>query len=137
MSTKDGGAKDNPAMSDEKAGEEYSGTTGKERAVHAGELHWLTQNMVDELVSWGRTGGARGHVRLKSDCDNTVKGLTDAVGKLLGERVIPESTPKTESQPRGRIEQAGKIIRGLIRVMTDQVAAETGKQLKGKDNIVQ
>ena len=49
--------------------------------------------MVDELKSWGHAGGARGHLKLKSDNDNVVKASKVAAGILLGGRVIPESPP--------------------------------------------
>ena len=90
-----------------------------------------------EHKSWGHTGCAGGHVVLKRDNENPVKAFKDAVGTLLGGRVIPENPPKGESQSNGRIEEAGKTIRGFVRVMKDQVETEAAVKLEGRDNIVQ
>ena len=139
MSNTDEEAKDNPVigMIDEKTGEKNARATGKKGPGQGGELDWLVQDMVEELKSCGHTGGANGHIILKSDNENAIKALKEAVGKLLGGRVVPENPPKGESQSNGRVEGAGKTIRGFVRVMKDQVEAEAGVKLEGKDNIVQ
>ena len=62
-----------------------------------GEMDWLIIDMVEELKSWGHTGGNSGHIIMKSDNENAIKSLRDAVGRLLGGRVIPENPPKGES----------------------------------------
>ena len=67
--------------------------------------------MGDEIKSRGHTGGARGHIILKSDNENAVNALNDAVGKLLGGMVIRESLINGERQSNGRTEEAGKTIR--------------------------
>ena len=54
---------------------------------------------------------------MKSDNENAIKSLREAVGRLLGGRVIPENPPKGESQSNGRIEESGKTIRGFVKVM--------------------
>ena len=60
---------------------------------------------------------------LKSDNDNAVKVLQDAVENLLGGRIIPESPLKGESQPNGKIEEAVETLKESVRVMKDQVEA--------------
>ena len=139
MSTKDEEARSNPVigMIDEKTCGKYARATGRKGAGQAGDMDWLIQDMVEELKSWGHTGGAGGHIILKSDNENAVKALKDAVGKLLGGRVIPENPPKGESQSNGRIEDAGKTIRGFVKVIKDQVETEAAVKLEGQDNIVQ
>ena len=49
--------------------------------------------MVEEPTSRGYTGGAGGHIILKSENENAIKLLKDAVVKLIGGRVIPENLP--------------------------------------------
>ena len=119
LSTKDGEAKDNPmiGMVDESTGEKYARAAGKKGVGADGEMDWLIIDMVEELKSWGHTGGNSGHIIMKSDNKNAIKSLRDAVGRLLGGRVIPENPPKGESQSNGRIEESGKTIRGFVKVM--------------------
>ena len=74
---------------------------------------------------------------MKRDNGNSIKVVKDAVGKLLGGRVIPECPPKGESQSNGRIEEAGKTMRGFVRIMKDQIETEAMVQLEGHDAIVQ
>ena len=74
---------------------------------------------------------------MKSDNEYSIKAVRDAVGKLLGGRVIPENPPEGESQSNGRIEEAGKTIRGFVRVMKSQIEEKAGIKIEGKDIITQ
>ena len=69
---------------------------------------------------------------MKSDKDNPVKALKGAVGKSLGERVIPENPPKGESQSDVRVEDAGKKIKGFVRLRKDKAETEAALQVRGK-----
>ena len=139
MSKVDEDAKTNPmiAMVDEGTGERYSRATGKKGVGVGGELDWLIQDMVNELKSWGHSGGSGGHVILKCDNENAVKALRDAVGRLLGGRVIPENPPKGESQANGMVEQTVSTVRGFVKVLKNQIEDMADSELDGKDNIVQ
>ena len=74
---------------------------------------------------------------MKSDNENAVKAVRDAVGRLLGGRVIPEAPPKGESQANGRAEEAGKTIRGFARVLKSHLEEEAEVSVSGKDVITQ
>ena len=110
MSKKDEEAKENPIMGmvDEQTGEKYARAVGNKGLGNPGDMDWLILDMVEELKSWGHTGGSSGHLILKSDNENAIKAVRDSVGKLLGGRVIPENPPKGENQANGRAEEAGK-----------------------------
>jgi hypothetical protein len=139
MSKKDEEAKVNPiiGMIDEATGEKYARAAGRKGIGTAGEMDWLIKDMVEELKAWGHTGGTNGHIIMKSDNEPAVVALRDAVGRLLGGRVIPESPPKGESQANGRIEDAGKTIRGFAKVMRDQLEDNARIDISGTDNITQ
>ena len=139
MSKKDEEAKENPilAMVDEKTGERYARACGSKGVGSHGELDWLIQDMTDELKSWGHTGGVNGHIILKSDNENAVKALRDAVGRLLGGRVIPENLLKGESQANGKVEETCKTTRGFMKVLKSQLEENTGVKIEGKDSITQ
>ena len=100
MSKADEEAKENPiiGMVDEQTGEKYSRAAGKKGVGENGDMDWIIKDMVSELKAWGHCGGNSGHIILKCDNENSIKALRDAVGKLLGGRVIPENSPKGESQ---------------------------------------
>ena len=85
-------------MVDESTGEKYARASGKKGTGSNGDLDWLIQDMFDELKARGDTGGASGHIILKSGNEPALRALRDAVGRLLGGRVIPENPPKGESQ---------------------------------------
>ena len=108
-------------MIDKQTGEKYARATGKKGVGTAGELDWLIQDMTHELKAWGHSGGIGGHIIMKCDNENTIKALHDAVGKLLGGRVIPEHPPKGESQSNGRPEEVGRTMRGFARVLKAQL----------------
>jgi len=93
--------------------------------------------MVEELRSWGHTGGNSGHIIMKSVNENAIKSLRDAVARLLGGRVIPENPPQGESQSIGRIEESGKTIRGFVKVMKSQIEDKADITIEGKDIITQ
>ena len=137
MSKHDEEAKENPiiGMVDEQTGEKYARAAGRKGAGVAGEMDWLIQDIVAELKAWGHSGGANGHIILKCDNENSIKALRDAVGKLLGGRVIPENPPKGESQSNGRAEEAGKTCRGFAKVLRDQLEESTGVTISSQDAI--
>ena len=139
MSRKDEEAKENPVlgMVDESTGDKYARATGQKGLGKNGEMDWLIQDMVNELRAWGHTGGPSGHIIMKSDNENSIKAVRDAVGRLLGGRVVPEGPPKGESQSNGRVEEAGKTIIGFARVLKDQLEKNAKVEILGSDVITQ
>ena len=98
------------SMIDEAACETYARVIGKMVAAK-------DYNIDQELKSWGHTGAADGHIIFKKENGSAIQALKDAVGKLLGGRAILGTQSKAESQSNGRIEDAGKTIKGFVRVM--------------------
>ena len=139
MSKADEEAKDNPliCMLDEQTGEKFARAVGQKGTGGNGEMNWLLNDMVEELRAWGHVGGAGGHLILKCDNENAIKAVRDAVGRILGGRVIPEGPPKGESQSNGRIEEAGKTVRGFARVLKYQLEEKTGVAIDSDAPIMQ
>jgi len=139
MSKEDEAASKNPLLVaiDEQTGEKYARAVGRKGLGADGEMDWLVKDIVEELKSWGHTGGANGHIILKSDAENAIVALKEAAGRLLGGRVIPEHPPKGESQSNGRAEEAGKTVRGFTRVLKEQIEENIDKELAPGDPIVQ
>ena len=99
MSDEDFKASVNPliVMVDEETGEKYCRATGRKGLGTDGTMDRLVKDMVEELRTWGHAGGAGSLIIWKRDNNNAVKALDDAVGKLMGGKVIPENPPQGTS----------------------------------------
>ena len=71
-------------MIDEASGYRYMRAVGKKGLGEGQEMQWLIKDISDELKSWGYTGGSNGEIILKSDGENSIKALRDAVGRYHG-----------------------------------------------------
>ena len=67
---------------------------------------------------------------IKSDNENSIKSVADALARHHGGKVVPELSAKGESQSNGRAEEAGKTTRGFARVMEFQVQEKFGVQIE-------
>ena len=139
MSKEDEATKKNPmiVMVDEQSGDKYARATGVKGTGHHGELDWLIKDMTEELKAWGHAGGTGGHIILKSDNEASVVALREAVGRLLGGKVVPESPPRGESQSNGRVEEAGKTTREFVKVLKSLLEEKLGEKIKPDGAIVQ
>ena len=137
MSSADEAASANPilVMVDESTGDRYARAVGQKGPGVFGSMDWLIKDMVDELRSWGHTGGETGHIILKSDGEPAIVALRTAVGRYLGGRVVPEDIPRGESQSNGTVEEAGKTVREYALVLKEQLEAETGVRLAPDSNL--
>ena len=50
-----------------------------------------------------------------------MKAVREALAKYHGGTITPEQSPTGESQANGYTEEAGKTIRGLVKVMKEQI----------------
>lgn len=116
-------------MHDEATGNQYMRAVNKKGLGDGTELEWLIKDMHEELKSWGHTGGAGGRLILKSDGEPSIKAVRDALGRFHGGQITPEQPPPGESQSNGRVEQAGKTIRGYVRVFKDMIEDKTGQKI--------
>ena len=93
--------------------------------------------MHEELKSWGYPGGGDNALILKRDGEKSMIGIRDALGVYHGGRITPEKPPTGESQSNGKIEEAGKTIRGIAKSFEDQIEFKTKKELDAADIIMQ
>lgn len=85
----------------------------------------------------GTHRGPDSRMILKSDTENALKAVREAVGKYHGGIVVPENPPRGESQSNGRVEEAGKTIREHTRAMKEQLGDRAQMTLKSDDIITQ
>ena len=109
--------------------------TGSKGIGENGETDWLIKDMVEELKSWGHTGGPESSLILKCDGEPAIKAVRDMVGRMLGGTVVPENTPKNESQCNGAAEEAGKTVSEVVVVFKEQLEERAGIEIKPGDNI--
>ena len=110
-------------MVNEETGDKYARMV-EHKGLHGGpdgSMEWLVVDMSKELQSWGHSGGPDGHIIYKSDNENSITSVMNALAKCHGGRVVPETSAKGESQSNGRAEEAGKTIRGFARVLKFQL----------------
>eukprot|EP00973_Karenia_brevis_P092748 12413963-Karenia_brevis.AAC.1 len=62
-----------------------------------GEMDWLVKDVSTELKVWAHAGGEGGALILKSDSENAIVAVRNAIGKFHGGRMIPEAPAKGES----------------------------------------
>ena len=113
-------------MIDEATDNRYMRAVGKKGLGEGTEMEWLIKDMHEELKSWGYTGGNGGELILKSDGENSIKAVRDALGRYHGGKVTPEQPPPGESQSNGKVEEAGKTIRSYVKVFKDMLEEKTG-----------
>ena len=116
-------------MVDESTDSRYMRAVGKKGLGEGKEMEWLIRDMDEELKSWGYTGGQNEELILKSDGENSIKAVRDALGRYHGGKVTPEQPPPGESQSNGRVEEAGKTIRGIVRTHKDRIEHQIGEKL--------
>ena len=124
-------------MVDEGTGNKYMRAVAKKGLGEGKEMEWLIKDMDEELKSWGHSGGEESELILKSDGEPSVKAVRDALGRYHGGRVTPEQPPPGESQANGRVEEAGKTIRGMVKVFKDVIEHNIGEKLSTEAIILQ
>ena len=124
-------------MIDEGTDYRYMRAVGRKGLGEGTEMEWLIKDMAEELKSWGHIGGRDGELILKSDGEPSIKAVRDALGRYHGGKIIPEQPPPGESQSNGKVEEAGKTIRGYIRVFKDAMERRSGETIGTGDIILQ
>ena len=99
-------------MLDEGTGDKYARAVGQ-KGLGGGseEMQWLIADLHEELKAWGHHGGDGGHIILKSDNENPIVTVRDALARYHGGKIVIDKPPKYESQSNGAIEEAGKTVR--------------------------
>ena len=116
-------------MLDETTDNRYMRAVNRKGLGDGNEMEWLVKDMHEELKSWGHAGGDGGELILKSDGEPSIRALRDALGRYHGGKVTPELPPPGESQSNGRVEEAGKTLRGYIKVFMDMLEEKVNQKL--------
>ncbi len=83
----------------------------------ANDMDWLIKDLDEELKSWGYTGGEKEKLIFKSDGERAIVAVREALAKYHGGKITPELAPRGESSFNVRVEEAGKTVRGLVKVL--------------------
>ena len=139
MNKNDKAASDNPMilMLEEETGNVYMRATGMKGLGEGTHMEWLIKDMHEELKSWGHPGGEGHKIIFKSDGEPAIVAVRETLGRYHGGTVIPEQPPRGESQSNGRVEEAGKTIRGMVRVYVSQLEERANVEIEPEDVILQ
>ena len=139
MNQDDEKASKNPMilMTEEPNGHRYMRAVGQKGLGEGSEMGWIIKDMDDGLKSWGHPGGAEEKLIFKSDGEPAMKFVREALARYHGGTISPEQPPTGESQANGYTEEAGKTVRGLVKVMKEQMEDRAGMKLEPEDVIMQ
>ena len=101
------------------------------------QMSWLIRDLHEELKSWGYPGGADNKLIFKSDGEPAIKVVREALARYHGGEITPEQPPVGEKESNGAVEQAGQVIRGIVKTLKDQIEFNTGGKLDPEDSIMQ
>ena len=113
-------------MIDEDTSNRYMRQVSQKGLGEERDMPWLVHDMHDDLKAWGRPGGPGGKLILKSDAEKPMIALREAIARLHGGVVTPEQPPKGEHASNGRVEEAGRTIRDMVRVLKLQLESNLG-----------
>ena len=106
-------------MKDESTGEKYARIVAHKGVQEGEDGVWIVNDIVAELKSWGYQGGDSGHLIIKSDGESAIGVVVETIAHKLGGKVVIEKAPKGESQSNGAVEEAGKSVREVAKVLKD------------------
>ena len=100
-------------------------------------MDWLIKDLDEELKSRGNPGGIKEQLIFKSNAKRSTVAVKEAFAKYHGGKITLELSPKGESSSNGRVEEAGKTVRGLVKVLKDQMEHKTHMTIESSDVIMQ
>ena len=132
-------ASKNPAMVmiDEETGNRYMRMVAHKGLDEGPEGEWIIKDMHEELKAWGHPGGGKNALVMKSDGEPAMVAVREALAAYHGGSIAPEKPPKGESQSNGRVEEAGKTIRGIAKVLKDQIERRTQMKIEAEHPVMQ
>ena len=124
-------------MVDETGGNRYMRAVGRKGLGNNNEMDWLIKDLDEELKPRRYPGGDKEELIFKSDGERSIVAVREALAKYHGGKITPELSPKGESSSNGRVEEAGKTVRGLVKVLKDQMEFKTYMTIESSDVIMQ
>ena len=131
MSQEEEKASENPlmVMVVESTGKRYMRAVGKKGLGEGNEMDWLIIDMHEELKSWGYPGGGDNELILKSDGEPAIRAVRERLSRYHGGKITPEQPAKGESSSNGKVEEAGKTTRSIVKVFKDMIETKIGEEI--------
>ena len=131
-------AVDNPAvvMTDESTGNRYMRLVESKGSKEETADPWLIKDLHAELKAWGRPGGGDNKLVIKSDGESPIVAVREALARKHGGIISPEQPPKGEHASNGIVEEAGKTIRDMAKVLKLQLESNLGRMLHMKEPVM-
>ena len=85
-------------------------------------VEWIGKALADDLTLWGHNNCV-----FRSDQEVAIVAVYNAVARMRAPyRLVPEHSPKGDSQANGSIEVANKSVKGQFRVLLIALGAHLG-----------
>ena len=123
-------------MTDNSTGNRYMRLVDSQGLMEDKADPWPIKDLHAELKAWGRPGGDDNKLIIKSDGESPVVAVREALAKKHGRIVSPEQPPKGEHASNGVVEEAGKTIRDMAKVLKLQLETNLGRSLHMKEPIM-
>ena len=86
----------------------------------------LVKDLHAELKAWGRPGGGDNKLIIKCDGESPIVAVREALARKHGGIISPEQPPKGEHASNGVVEEAGKTIRDMAKVLKMHLESRLG-----------
>ena len=97
---------------------------------------WLVRDLHAELKSWGSPGGSDNRLIIKSDGESPIVAVREALARKHGGIISPEQPPKGEHASNGVVEEAGKTIRDMAKVLNVHLESRLGRNFHTKEPVM-
>ena len=87
---------------------------------------WLVKDLHAELKAWERPGGGDNKLIIKCDGESPIVAVREALARKHGGIISPEQPPKGEHASNGVVEEAGKTIRDMAKVLKMHLESRLG-----------
>ena len=122
-------------MADESTGNRYMIIVDNKGLKYDKADQWLVKDLHAELKAWGRPGGSDNKLIIKCDGGSPIVAVREALARKHGGMISPEQPPKGERASNGVVEEAGKTIKGMAKVLKMRLESRLGRTLHMKEPI--
>ena len=103
----------------------------KSKAIHAYLVEakgTCDPKIAKRIARWVESLGYK-RVAMRTDRENSIVAVQDMVQQEAGMEIVPENSPKGESQSNGPAESAVRELAGMVRTLKDSIETKTGEKI--------
>ena len=103
----------------------------KSKAIHAYLVEakgTCDPKIATRIARWIESLGYK-RVAMRTDREHSIVAVQEMVQKEVGVEMVPENSPKGESQSNGQAESAVRELAGMVRTLKDSIEVKTGEKI--------